>query len=327
MRREAVVRAFVAAAALVLAAAYAAGLSAQEYPSRPIKVVVPYPPGGGTDVVARIVTQKMATVLDATIVVDNRAGAGGNIGTEVVARSPADGYTLLVATGSTTINNTLTPNLSWDLMRDFTPVVLLAWNQSVLVANPSFPASSVTELIALAKAKPGQITYGSSGIGSSAHLWAELFKLKAGVDLTHVPYKGTAPAQTDLVSGQINVMFSDISAALPFIKSGKMKALGVGSLTRFEGLPDVPTISESGVPGYEGGSVVGLVAPAGTPRNVIETLNAAALKTLAAPEVRDRLLGLASVPAGGTADEFSRRLRGEIDKWAQVIKTAGIKAE
>ena len=252
MRREAAVRAFVAAAALVLAAAYAAGLSAQEYPSRPIKVVVPYPPGGGTDVVARIVTQKMATVLDATIVVDNRAGAGGNIGTEVVARSPADGYTLLVATGSTTINNTLTPNLSWDLMRDFAPVVLLAWNQSVLVANPSFPASSVSELIALAKAKPGLITYGSSGVGSSAHLWAELFRLKAGVDLTHVPYKGTAPAQTDLVSGQINVMFSDISAALPFIKSGKMKALGVGSLTRFEGLPDVPTISESGVPGYEG---------------------------------------------------------------------------
>ena len=319
---------FLARAAWFAAAmALCAGALAQAYPNRPVKVVVPYPPGGGTDVVARIVTQKMATVLNTPIVVENRAGAGGNIGTEVVARSPADGYTLLVATGSTTINNTLTPDLTWELMRDFAPVVQLAWNQSVLVANPTVPISSVTDLIALAKAKPGQITYGSSGIGSSAHLWAELFKLKAGVDLTHVPYKGTAPAQTDLLSGQINVMFSDISAALPFIKAGKMKAIAVGSLTRFEGLPDVPTISESGVPGYEGGSVVGLVAPAGTPRDVINVLNAAALKSLAAPEVRERLLGLASVPIGGTPDEFTARLRGEIDKWALVIRTANIKPE
>jgi tripartite-type tricarboxylate transporter receptor subunit TctC len=317
----------VRAASFAAAMALCAGALAQAYPNRPIKVVVPYPPGGGTDVVARIVTQKMATILNTPIVVENRAGAGGNIGTEVVARSPADGYTLLVATGSTTINNTLTPDLTWELMRDFSPVIQLAWNQSVLVANPSFPISSVTDLIALAKAKPGQITYGSSGIGSSAHLWAELFKLKAGVDLTHVPYKGTAPAQTDLLSGQINVMFSDISAALPFIKAGKMKAIAVGSLTRFEGLPDVPTISESGVPGYEGGSVVGLVAPAGTPRDVINVLNAAALKSIASPEVRERLLGLASVPAGGAPDEFTARLRGEIDKWALVIRTANIKPE
>jgi tripartite-type tricarboxylate transporter receptor subunit TctC len=316
-----------AAAGFAAAMVLAAGALAQGYPNRPIKVVVPYPPGGGTDVVTRIITQKMATILNTPIVVDNRAGAGGNIGTEAVARAPPDGYTQLVATGSTTINNTLTPNLTWDLMRDFAPVVLLVWNQSVLVVNPALPVANVTELIALAKAKPGRITYGSSGIGSSAHLWAELFKLKAGVDLTHVPYKGTAPAQTDLVGGQIDVMFSDISAALPFIKAGKMKAIAVGSLTRFDGLPDVPTISESGVPGYEGGSVVGLIAPAGTPREAVDALNAAALKSLAAPDVRERLLGLASVPVGGTPDEFSARLRGEIDKWAQVIRTAKIKAE
>jgi tripartite-type tricarboxylate transporter receptor subunit TctC len=327
MRSDALTRSFAALALAAIACALPAVAAAQGFPNRPIKVVVPYPPGGGTDVVTRIITAKMATVMDATIVVDNRAGAGGNIGTEVVARSPADGYTLLVATGSTTINNTLTPNLSWELMRDFAPVVQLAWNQSVLVANPAFPVNNVAELIALAKSKPGKITYGSSGIGSSAHLWAELFKLKAGVDLTHVPYKGTAPAQTDLVSGQINVMFTDISAALPFIKSGKMKALGVGSLTRFEGLPDVPTIAESGVPGYEGGSVVGLVAPAGTPRPVIDALNAAAVKTLATPEIRERLTGLASTPIGGTPDEFGARLRGEIDKWALVIRTASIKPE
>jgi tripartite-type tricarboxylate transporter receptor subunit TctC len=316
-----------ALAGFAAALALAGSALAQGYPNRPIKVVVPYPPGGGTDVVARIITQKMATLLNQAIVIDNRAGAGGNIGTEYVARSPADGYTLLVATGSTTINNTLTPNLSWELMRDFSPVVLWVWNQSVLVVNPALPVANVGELIALAKAKPGQITYGSSGIGSSAHLWAELFKLKAGVDMTHVPYKGTAPAQTDLVSGQINAMFSDISAALPFIKAGKMKAIGVGSLTRFDGLPDVPTISESGVPGYEGGSVVGLIAPAGTPREAIDILNAAARKSVADPEVRERLLGLASVPVGGTPEDFSARLRGETDKWAVVIRTAKIKGE
>ena len=304
-----------------------AGASAQAYPNRPIKVIVPFPAGGGTDVVARIVTQQMATIMNATIVVDNRGGAGGNIGTEIVARSPADGYTLLVATGATTIISTLTPNLTWDVVRDFTPVVQITWNQSVLVAYPGFPASNVPELIALAKAKPGQITYGSSGIGSSAHLWGELFKTKAGVNLTHVPYKGTAPAQTDLLSGQINVMFSDISAALPFIKAGKMKALGVGSLTRFDGLPDVPTISESGVPGYEVGSAIGLVAPAGTPRDVVDALNAAAVKALAVPEVRERLQGLASVPIGGTPDAFGARMKAETEKWAVVIRTANIKPE
>jgi tripartite-type tricarboxylate transporter receptor subunit TctC len=318
---------FARAALLIITGLLCASALAQPYPNRPIKVVVPYPPGGGTDVVARIVTQKMATFLDQPIVVDNRAGAGGNIGTEVVARSPADGYTLLVATGSTTINNTLTPNLTWELMRDFSPIILLAWNQSVLVANPSLPVANVAELIALCKAKPGQVTVGSSGIGSSAHLWSELFEMKSGCDMTHVPYKGTAPAQADLVGGQINVMFSDISAALPLIKSGKLKALAVGSLTRFDGLPDVPTISESGVPGYEGGSVVGLVAPAGTPREAIDALNAAATKTLAAPEVRERLLGLASQPMGGTPAAFGERLRGETDKWALVIRTANIKPE
>ena len=311
----------------VLFALVAAAASAQPYPNRPIKVVVPYPPGGGTDVVTRIVTQKMAAILDAPIVIDNRAGAGGNIGTEFVARSPADGYTLLVATGSTTINNTLTPNLTWDLARDFVPVVQFAWNQSVLVVTPQLPVVNVAELIALAKSKPGKLTVASSGIGSSAHLWAELFEMKAGVDFTHVPYKGTAPAQSDLMGGQVELMFSDISAALPLVKSGKLKALGVGSLTRFDGLPDVRTISESGVAEYEGGSVVGLVAPAGTPKAAIDVLNAAAVKALADPEVRDKLLALASIPVGGTPAAFGERLRSETDKWALVIRTAKIKPE
>ena len=311
----------------VLLALVAAGASAQSYPSRLIKVVVPYPPGGGTDVVARLVTQKMAAILGQPIVIDNRAGAGGNIGTEFVARAPADGYTVLVATGSTTINNTLTPNLTWDLGRDFAPIVQLAWNQSVLVASPRLPVTTVADLIALAKSKPGKLTVASSGVGSSAHLWAELFEMKAGVDLTHVPYKGTAPAQTDLMGGQVDVMFTDISAGLPLLRAGKLKALGVGSLTRFDGLPGVPTISEAGVPGYEGGSVVGLVAPAGTPKEAIDVLNAAAQKALADPEVRDKLLALASLPVGGTPAAFGERLRSETDKWALVIRTAHIKPE
>jgi len=316
------IRLFAALFALAAAAA-----SAQPYPNRPIRVVVPYPPGGGTDVVARIMAQKMAAILDNAIVIDNRAGAGGNIGTEFVARAPADGYTLLVATGSTTINNTLTPNLAWDLARDFVPIVQFAWNQSVLVVTPQLPVSNVAELIALAKSKPGKLTVASSGVGSSAHLWAELFEMKAGVDLTHVPYKGTAPAQTDLMGGQVDVMFTDISAGLPLVRAGKLKALGVGSLTRFDGLPGVPTISESGVPGYEGGSVVGLVAPSGTPKEAVDVLNAAAQKALADPEVRDRLLALASLPVGGTPAAFGERLRSETDKWALVIRTAHIKAE
>jgi tripartite-type tricarboxylate transporter receptor subunit TctC len=309
----------------VFAALVAAAASAQPFPNRPIKVVVPYPPGGGTDVVTRIVTQKMAAILDVPIVIDNRAGAGGNIGTEFVARSPADGYTLLVATGSTTINNTLTPNLTWDLARDFVPVVQFAWNQSVLVVTPQLPVANVAELIALAKSKPGGLTVASSGIGSSAHLWAELFEMKAGVDFTHVPYKGTAPAQSDLMGGQVDLMFSDISAALPLVKSGKLKALGIGSLNRFDGLPGVPTISESGVPEYEGGSVVGLVAPAGTPKGAVDVLNAAVVKAFADPEVRDKLLALASLPVGGTPAAFGERLRAETEKWALVIRTAKIK--
>jgi len=270
------------AAALVLAN----GALAQSFPSKPIRVVVPFPPGGGTDIVARTVTPKMAEILGQPFIIENRAGAGGNIGTEVVAKSPADGYTLLVASASTAINTTLFKNLSWDLSRDFTPVVLMVVNNHLLAAHPSLPASNVQELLALARAKPGAITYASYGPGSSAHLTAELFKLMAHVDLLHVPYKGAAPAVNDLLGGQVNIMFADVASLLPHIKSGKLKALGIASTKRFEGLPEVPTIAESGVPGFEAGGFLGLVAPAGTPPALINTLNAAGQKSLAMPEVR-----------------------------------------
>jgi len=310
---------------LALIASHAA--LAQTWPARPVRVVVPFPPGGGTDIVARAVTPKMAEILGQPFVIDNRAGAGGNIGAEMVAKSPADGYTLLVASASTAINTTLVPNLPWDFARDFAPVVLMVVNNHLLAAHPSVSANNVRELLALAKAKPGQVTYASYGPGSSAHLTAELFKLMAGVDLLHVPYKGAAPAVNDLLGGQVNIIFADVAALLPHIKSGKLKALGIGSTQRFEGLPDVPTIAESGVPGFEAGGFLGLVAPAGTPPAVIHALNAAAQKGLAMPEVRERLLGLASPPIGGTPEQFGQHIRREIDKWARVIRTANIKPE
>jgi tripartite-type tricarboxylate transporter receptor subunit TctC len=309
---------------LALAASHAA--LAQTYPTKPVRVVVPFPPGGGTDIVARTVTPKMAEILGQPFVIENRAGAGGNIGTDAVAKAPADGYTLLVASASTAINVTLVPNLSWKIS-DFAPVVLMVVNNHLLAAHPSVPASNVRELLALAKAKPGQVTYASYGTGSSAHLTAELFKLMAGVDLLHVPYKGAAPAVNDLLGGQVNIIFADVAAMLSHLKSGKLKALGIGAAKRFEGLPDVPTIAESGVPGFEAGGFLGLVAPAGTPPAAIQALNAAAQKSLAQPEVRDRLVGLASPPVGGTPEQFGSHLQREIDKWARVIRAANIKAE
>ena len=310
-----------------LALIVSAGAFAQAYPSKPVRVVVPFPPGGGTDIVARTVTPKMAEILGQPFIVENRAGAGGNIGTDAVAKSPADGYTLLMASASTAINTTLVPNLSWDFSRDFAPVVLLVVNNHLLAAHPSVPANNVRELLALAKAKPGSVSYASYGSGSSAHLTAELFKLMAGVDLLHVPYKGAAPAVNDLLGGQVNIIFADVAALLPHIKSGKLKALGIGATKRFEGLPEVPTIAEAGVPGFEAGGFLGLVAPAGTPGALVNQLNAAAQKSLAQPEVRERLLALASPPVGGSPAEFGQYIRREIDKWAGVIRAANIKPE
>ncbi|MSP95849.1 MAG: tripartite tricarboxylate transporter substrate binding protein [Betaproteobacteria bacterium] len=310
-----------------LLASLAMPVFAQGFPGKPVHIIVPFPPGGGTDVVARAVVPRMQELLGQAIVVENRAGAGGNIGAEFVAKSPADGYTLLVASAATAINTTLTKNLSWDLARDFAPVVLLVLNQSLLAAHPSVPVSNVRELIALAKAKPGQVSYASYGNGSSAHLIGELFKMTAGVDLLHIPYKGAAPAVNDLLGGQVNVIFADVAAILPHVKGGRVKALGIGSARRFDGLPSVPTIAESGVPGFEAGGFLGLVAPAGTPREVVNALNAAAVKSLVTPEVNERLNALASPPVGEAPEYFGRHIRAEIDKWARVIRAGDIRPD
>jgi tripartite-type tricarboxylate transporter receptor subunit TctC len=320
---EARMRRFFLSIPLCLLSAFAV---AQGFPNKAVHIVVPFPPGGGADVVVRVLSPKISEFLGQQVVVENRAGAGSNIGTDYVAKAAADGYTLLVATASTTINQTLAKNKTWDLGRDFAPVVHLVNNQNLMAVHPSVPANNVREFIALAKAKPGTVTYASYGNGTSAHLIAELFKMMAGVDLVHVPYKGAAPAVNDLIGGQVNVIFADIAAILPHAKAGKARPLGVGSPRRFEGLPEVPTVAET-VPGFEGGGFLALVAPAGTPRAAIDALNAATVKALAVPEVRSRIIDLATVPVGGSPDQLAQYLRADVDKWAKVIKAGNVKVD
>ncbi len=301
-----------------------AALAQATYPDRPVKVIIPFPPGGGADVVVRLLQPKMTEVLGQPVIIENRAGAGGNIGTEAAARSAPDGYTVMVATVAQAINHTLT-SPPWDLVKDFTPVSLLVLSQSVLAVNPSVPVSSVKELIALAKDKPGALKYASFGLGSSAHMMAELFDLTAGVDMLHVPYKGAPPAINDLLGGQVDLIFCDIAAILPHIKAGKARAIAITSSTRFAGLPGVPTIAEAGLPGYEAGGFLAMIAPTGTPRAAIDKLNAAVSAALKSPEIQERLEGLAGVPMGGTPERAGEFVRGEVAKWAKVIQRANIR--
>ena len=312
---------------LVLLLLVSTGALAQSFPNRPVRIIVPFPPGGGTDVAARAVAPRMAEALGQNVVVENRAGAGSNIGTESVWKAPADGYTILLVSSANAINATLTPNIPWNLLRDFDPVALVLMNQSLLVVHPTVPVASVREFLALAKAKPATLTIASSGNGSSAHLGAELLKMMAGVNLVHVPYKGAAPALNDLIGGHANSMLVDVSVALPHVRAGKVKVLGIGSPSRFEGLPEVPTIAEAGVPGFEVSGVVGLSAPAGTPRDAIDRLNAAVQKALEAQDVRERLATFAFIPMGGPPERLAQVLRADVEKWARVIKSSNLKAE
>ncbi len=302
----------------------AAGQSA--YPTRPIHLIVPYPAGGGADVEVRAIAAKMDEHLSQPIVVENRAGASGNIGADVAAKSPADGYTVLLASATGAINAAAAANgslkLDYDLLKDFTPVVMLVRNQLVLVANPSVPASNVRDLISLARTKPGALNYGSYGTGSVSHVAGELLKQIAGVNMTHIPYKGAAPLVTDLLGGQVDVGFVDVAVALPHIRSGKLKALAVAGTQRFAGLRDVPTMEESGVPGYEASSWLGLVVPTGTPTEVISRLRDAAVQALAAPDLREHLASMGVTPATDTS--FGSFMQGEVSKWAKVLRAGGI---
>jgi len=300
---------------------------AQSWPAKPLRVIAASSPGSGVDIVARILAQRLAVQVGQPVVVDNRAGAGGNLGAEVAARAPADGYTLFMGTPAHTINPSLYRRLAYDILKDFAPIGLVTTGQYVLVVNPSVPARDLKSLIALARARPGQLTYASAGTGNATHLAGELLRAQAKVDLLHVPYKGSGPALADVVGGHADTMFSNLTAALPFIKSGKLRAIAVGGASRAAAAPAVPTLRESGLPAYEINAWFGLLAPAGTPPEVVARLNAELAAALKAPEVRERLAGEGAEPAPGTPEQFARLLRAEVALWAQVVRSAAITPE
>ncbi len=303
-------------------------VSAQSYPNRTIRLVVPFPAAGTTDILARAAAQKLTEAFGQSVVVDNRPGAAGNIGSDLVAKSAPDGYTLLMGTvGTHAINPSLYSKMPYDHVKDFVPVVLVAGVPNVLVVNPALPVNSVADLIKLAKDKPGQINFASSGSGTSIHLSGELFKTMAGVDITHIPYKGSSPALTDLIGGQVQIMFDNLPSALPQIKAGKLRAIAVTSSKRAPVLPDVPTISESGVPGFEASSWFGMLAPAGTPAPIVARINAEVNKWLQSAEARERLLSQGAEAAGGSPEHFANHIRAESEKWAKVVKASGAKVD
>ena len=311
-----------------LLALVATAASAQTYPTKPIRLVVPFPPGGATDILARDVAQKLTEAWGQQVIVDNRPGAGGNIGSELVAKSAPDGYTLEMGTvGTHAINASLYAKMPYDHVKDFVPVILVAGVPNVLVVNPAVPANSVAELIAYAKANPGKLNLASSGNGTSIHLSGELFKFMAGVQMTHVPYKGSAPALQDLIGGQVQLMFDNLPPSLPQIKAGKLRALAVTSLARAPALPDVPTMAEAGLPGYEASSWFGVLAPAGTPPAIVTKLNAEIARWLATPEAKEKLSKQGANAAGGTPEDFAKHIAAETAKWAKVVKDSGAKID
>ena len=301
--------------------------SGQAYPSKPVRIVVPFPPGGVSDVFARILGQKLTASLGQPFLVDNRGGAGGNIGTDMVAKSPPNGYTLLITSSALAINPGLYPKLPYDLKRDFAPITLIATVPNILCIHPSLPVKSVRELIALAKARPGQLNFASSSSGSSNHLSGELLNATAGVKITHVPYKGGGPMLTALLSGEVTIGFLTPVNALSPIKAGRFRALAVTSLKRLQVLPDVPTMIESGVKDFESIQWFAALAPAGTPRDIVTRLNAELAKALNAPDMRERAAAEGAELAGSSPDALAAFLDTEVAKWARVIRISGAKAE
>ena len=324
-------RTLLRAIALALAAAslpHAAPALAQAWPSKPITYVVPFPAGGTTDILARILGQKLGAALGTTIVVENKPGAGGNVGSEFVSRAAPDGYTIMGGTiSSHSINVSLYPKLPYDPVTSFAPITLIGTNPNVLVVNAASPYKSVQEITAALKAKPGSLSYASAGNGTSQHLSAELYKFMAGIDMVHIPYKGSGPAITDVMGGQVPMMFDTSVVAGPHIESGKLRALAVTSAKRAASMPNVPTMAESGVPGYDVVSWQAVFAPAGTPRPIVDRLHTEIAKILKEPEVQERLAKLGLDPSGMTPAELSAFQKAEIEKWAKVIKAANIKID
>ena len=306
---------------------FAATVQAADYPQRPVRLVVPYAAGGSTDTVARIVGARLGERLGQQIVVDNRTGAGTLIGTEIVQHATADGHVLLMATPPLAVNPSLYAKVSYAVERDFVAVTNVAGSSNLLVVHPSLPANSVSELVALLKAAPGKYNYGSSGVGGAGHLAMALFESMAGVDVVHVPYKGGAPAVVDLVAGRLTLMMANLTTAQPHIRAGKLRGLGVGKVKRSPLFPEMPTIAEAGVKGYEANNWNGVVAPTGTPRLAIERLHQEIVATLKDPAIADRMARAGLEPVGDTPAEFAQYLKSEAAKWGKLVKSAGIKPE
>jgi tripartite-type tricarboxylate transporter receptor subunit TctC len=313
------------AAVLLLAAGTSA---AQSYPAKPIRIIVPFPPGGIADLFARVIGQKFSETWGQPGVVENRPGAGGNIGAEIVAKAPPDGYTLVTGSiGTHAVNVSLFSKMAYDPIRDFAPVALIMEAEGLLVLHPSVPVKSVKELIALAKARPGQIAYASAGHGTASHLAGELFKSMAKVDMVHVPYKGNVPALTDLIAGQTSLLFATMPTALPHVQSGRLKALAVASTARSPAAPQLPTIAEAALPGYSVTNWIGFFAPAGTPRDVVTKLNGEVVRVMQAPDIQKRLAAEGAKFSPWTPDQFAGFVKAEMTKWAKVVKEAGIRVD
>ena len=313
---------------LALACAFALPAIGQPFPSKPAKLVVPFPPGGPLDTTGRAIAQKLGEAWGQSVIVENKPGAGGNIGADYVAKSPPDGYTIVMGALSThAVNPSLYPKMPYDAKKDFAPITLVAITPNVLVVNPSLPVHSVKELIAYAKAHPGKLSFGSGSIGSAGHLAGELFKVDTGVDMVHVPYKGAAPAMQALLAGDTQIMFDNLASAMGQVKAGKLRALAVTTAQRSKLAPDLPTMAEAGVPGFDISTWFGLLAPAGTPPDVIAKWNAGVTKILSSPEMRERLEAQGAEPAPDTPEEFARFIDRELVKYAKIVKASGAKVE
>ncbi|TMH52310.1 MAG: tripartite tricarboxylate transporter substrate binding protein [Betaproteobacteria bacterium] len=305
----------------------AAAAQAQTWPSKPVRYVVPFPPAGATDITARIIADKISGPLGQSVVVENRPGAAGNVGSEFVAKSAPDGYTMLQVTVAQSISATLYAKLNYDLEKDLAPAAMVALVPNVMIVNSSLPAKSVAEFIALAKAKPGKINFASSGSGTSIHMSAEMFKMLTGVDIVHVPYKGSGPALADLLGGQVDVMFDNLTSSIGHIRGGKLRALAVTTVTRYPELPDVPTMQEAGVAGYEATAWFGIMVPKGTPREIAMRINGEVNKALAQVDVKEKLAQQGALARSWTPEEFGSFIHNEVVKWAKVVKASGAKVE
>jgi tripartite-type tricarboxylate transporter receptor subunit TctC len=312
---------------LLSLASLAAQAQAQTWPNRPVRIVVPSPPAGGTDIIARVLTDNFSKVFKQQFFVENRPGAGNMIGIESVARAAPDGYTFLMTASTLSLNSVLYKKISYDPIKDFAPITIAATAPNILIINPSIPAKDLKEFVALAKKENGKMTYGTPGIGTSPHMSMELFKSLAGVDLQHIPYRGTAPALTDVLSGQITAMFSNALTAKPQIASGKVRALGVSTSTRSGTMPGIPAIAEAGVPGYEAVQWYGFLAPAGTPQPILAQVHAEAMKALNSAEMKEKLASDGAEPAPSTPEAFAAHIRNEIEKWRKVAQAAGIEPQ